>query len=123
MGATYVQWYEAQKPEALWPNTSWTTSDIASGAFIRNAGGHARTFSGTKQDQQLMVHEHVVKHPYHGGQYRRAGRGDSRAFGAGNDDLSTEPRWEGDVTANYEWGNLAKSKGVENRPENETVKF
>ena len=71
-----------------------------------------------------MAHEHKIHRPGNGTNWRNIGRGDGENVKCQyHGDYSGEPSWDGGDMADYSWGNKAKEKGVENRPENETVKF
>ena len=133
VGGTYLQWivdvggsWYDNKPANLWPNTNWTAGDMPNGVFIRNSGGQAKTWNfsaADRQNQMLMTHEHEIYHPNAGSFYRRAGQGDTSRFQCGFGYWSSEPKFtDSDITA-QDWEGLTKQKGIENRPDNVTVKF
>ncbi len=63
MGSTYVQWFNAADPNAIYPNTTWINTDIDPGNFIRAAGGASNTgagvVSGTTQTGAIADHTHA----------------------------------------------------------------
>lgn len=65
IGATYIQWFNAADPNALYPCTQWVASDLANGEFIRATGGNSNVaaggpLTGTLQAQQLLDHTHAA---------------------------------------------------------------
>lgn len=65
VGATYIQWFNAADPNALYPCTQWVSSDIANGEFIRARGGAANVatggiLTGTVQANAVQDHTHSV---------------------------------------------------------------
>jgi hypothetical protein len=63
IGATYIQWYEAANPNAIYPNTVWVETDIQDGSFIRARGSNANVanggqLTGTTQPGALIDHSH-----------------------------------------------------------------
>ncbi len=39
IGSTYIQWFHAADPNTIYPCTTWISSDISAGEFIRATGG------------------------------------------------------------------------------------
>ena len=63
IGATYIQWFNASDPNALYPCTQWVATDLANGEFIRATGGAANVATGSPltgvlQPQELLDHTH-----------------------------------------------------------------
>lgn len=46
IGSTYVQWFNAGDPNAMYPGTTWVKTDIQNGEFIRAVGGAANVSAG-----------------------------------------------------------------------------
>ncbi len=46
IGSTYIQWYNAADPNSIYPCTTWISTDIQNGEFIRATGGNANVPSG-----------------------------------------------------------------------------
>jgi hypothetical protein len=64
IGATYVQWFNAADPNAIYPCTQWVATDIASGEFIRARGGASNvaaggSLTGTVQTFATETHQHT----------------------------------------------------------------
>jgi hypothetical protein len=65
VGATYVQWFNAADPNAIYPCTQWVSSDIANGEFIRARGGGANVaagapLTGVLQTDAMEAHTHTA---------------------------------------------------------------
>ncbi len=65
IGATYVQWFNAADPNAIYPCTQWVATDIANGEFIRATGGASNVasggaLSGTLQADAVQDHTHTA---------------------------------------------------------------
>jgi hypothetical protein len=65
IGATYTQWLNAADPNAIYPNTTWTSSDMQNGEFLRATGGAANvaaggTLTGTLQTDAVQDHNHAA---------------------------------------------------------------
>ena len=65
IGATYIQWFNAADPNAIYPCTQWVSSDIANGDFIRARGGISNVaaggvLTGTLQTNAVQDHNHAV---------------------------------------------------------------
>jgi hypothetical protein len=63
IGATYIQWFEAARPNTIYPNTQWIETDIIDGSFIRARGGFANVanggaLSGVTQTDGIVDHQH-----------------------------------------------------------------
>jgi hypothetical protein len=63
IGSTYIQWFNASDPNALYPCTQWVASDLANGEFIRAEGGGSNVatgnpLTGVLQSQELLDHTH-----------------------------------------------------------------
>jgi len=62
IGATYVQWYGAADPNSIYPCTTWVSSDLANGEFIRATGGlsnvAAPPLTGVVQSFATQDHSH-----------------------------------------------------------------
>ena len=62
IGSTYVQWFNAADPNTIYPCTTWISSDISSGEFIRATGGLSNVASapltGTLQNFATQDHGH-----------------------------------------------------------------
>ena len=109
----------ASHPETLWPGTTWVDTDVNNGCFIRQEGGQATSF-GLKQNQMILAHDHKIHLPHSGGT-----RFDSFRKG---DRESAYFRSHGDYSGGVTWGetadnSLTESQGIENRPDNVTVRF
>jgi hypothetical protein len=61
VGSTYIQWFGAADPNALYPCTVWISSDIASGEFIRATGGSSNVPAPplTGVVQQFATEDHT----------------------------------------------------------------
>lgn len=63
IGATYTQWLAAADPNTIYPNTTWISSDIQNGEFLRATGGNANVsagglLTGTTQTDGVQDHTH-----------------------------------------------------------------
>jgi hypothetical protein len=62
IGATYVQWFNAADPNSIYPCTTWISSDIMNGEFIRATGGlsnvAAPPLTGVAQSFATQDHTH-----------------------------------------------------------------
>ncbi|MFN0048626.1 MAG: hypothetical protein ACKVOU_05850 [Cytophagales bacterium] len=63
IGSTYIQWANAANPNTIYPNTTWVSSDIENGQFIRARGGNSNVsnvnpLTGTVQDDAMQQHGH-----------------------------------------------------------------
>ncbi len=63
IGATYTQWLAAADPNTIYPNTTWISSDIQNGEFLRATGGNANVsaggaLTGTTQTDATQDHSH-----------------------------------------------------------------
>jgi hypothetical protein len=59
IGATYVQWANAANPNTIYPNTTWVSSDMQNGEFIRAQGGNSLNLGVVQQDA-IQQHGHVL---------------------------------------------------------------
>ena len=89
------------------------------GCFVRQEGGQATSF-GNKQNQMILQHDHKIHLPSGSGTtFDRVSRGEREAI---------LYRAHGDYSSGVYWGetpdnSLTESKGIENRPDNVTVRF
>lgn len=65
IGATYIQWYNAADPNAIYSCTQWVSTDMQNGEFIRAVGGasnvaSAGALTGTVQADQVSDHTHTA---------------------------------------------------------------
>ncbi|MBX2903839.1 MAG: collagen-like protein [Chitinophagales bacterium] len=65
IGSTYVQWFNAADPNAIYPGTTWVKTDMQNGEFIRAVGGAANVASGgaltgTLQADAVKDHTHTA---------------------------------------------------------------
>jgi hypothetical protein len=65
IGSTYVQWFNAADPYALYPCTQWVATDITNGEFIRARGGLSNvgasaSLTGTAQQFATEAHQHTA---------------------------------------------------------------
>ncbi len=65
IGSTYIQWFSAADPNAIYPNTTWVRTDMQNGEFIRATGGAANVvaagaLTGTTQAFATEQHTHAV---------------------------------------------------------------
>lgn len=62
IGSTYVQWFGAADPNSIYPCTTWISSDIVNGEFIRATGGlsnvGAPPLTGVVQNFAMEDHAH-----------------------------------------------------------------
>ena len=122
VGGTYIQVKNSVHPGTLWSGTVWVSSDVPSGAFVRQEGGKAAAFghSGV-QGQQIMQHDHKSN--------EYSSSGDSiRSVRAGTCERTHQRRKTAYTTGvlfggGWDDEGLGTSVGSENRPPNATVKF
>tara|TARA_B100001758_G_scaffold247340_1_gene264824 strand:- start:2759 stop:5551 length:2793 start_codon:yes stop_codon:yes gene_type:complete len=122
VGGTYIQVKNSVHPGTLWSGTVWVSSDVPSGAFVRQEGGKAAAFghSGV-QGQQIMQHDHKSN--------EYSSSGDSiRSVRAGTRERTHQRRKTAYTTGvlfggGWDDEGLGTSVGSENRPPNATVKF
>ncbi len=65
IGSTYIQWFNAADPNAIYPCTQWVSSDIANGEFIRARGGASNVvtggvLTGALQTNTVQDHTHTI---------------------------------------------------------------
>ena len=62
IGSTYIQWFGAADPNSIYPCTTWISSDLANGEFIRATGGlsnvAAPPLTGVVQNFATEDHTH-----------------------------------------------------------------
>ncbi|HEY4800354.1 MAG TPA: hypothetical protein VII99_14835 [Bacteroidia bacterium] len=62
IGSTYIQWFGAADPNSIYPCTTWVSSDMANGEFIRAVGGSSNVaappLTGTVQNFAMEDHTH-----------------------------------------------------------------
>ena len=136
IGVIYTQYPQQKSPQELFPNTTWEEVNY-SGAFFRASGGNAAAFiekSGvlSKQGQSILSHKHSITHSH-----SITDPGHSHGVPTGAQDGSNDGyndhaySYEGNnsttasktnITVNSFKGDSEPSGGVENRPENYTIR-
>jgi hypothetical protein len=65
IGSTFIQWYQADNPNNIYPNTVWTRADLQAGEFLRATGGGANvsagaSLNGVTQFDGFEDHSHAL---------------------------------------------------------------